>query len=58
MEDLEVNIVLTLEQQMMNKSLSNNYRNEGSRIFKYEVGISRVLTKLGKEFALSLNIFA
>jgi hypothetical protein len=58
MEDPEVNIVLTLELQMINKSLSDNYRNEGCRIHKSEVGISRVLAKLGEEFSQSSNVFA
>ncbi len=51
MEDPHVNIILILELQTTNKSLSDNYRNEGSRIHKSKVGISGVLVKLRKEFA-------
>jgi hypothetical protein len=34
---------------MMKKFLSDNYRNEGSRIHKSKVGILRVLVELRKE---------
>ncbi len=58
MKDLEVNTILILQLQMTKKSLSNNYKNEGSRIQKFEVNLLGVLVELTKVFAQSSNVFA
>ncbi len=51
MKDPEVNTILILELQMTKKSLNNNYKNEGSRIQKFEVNLLGVLVELTKVFA-------
>jgi hypothetical protein len=42
MEDLEIKTIMTLDLQMKNKLLSDNYISEKSRIQKYKVDISMV----------------
>jgi hypothetical protein len=58
MKDLEVNIIFILELHMTNKSMSNNYKNEGSRIQKSKVDLLGVLAKSIEIFAQSSIVFA
>jgi hypothetical protein len=50
MKDLEVNTILSLELQMTNKSMNNNYKSEGFGIQSFEVDLSWVLAELTEVF--------
>jgi hypothetical protein len=51
MEDPNVNTILILELHMTNKFMSNNYRNEGFGMQKFEDELLRVLAKSAEVFA-------
>jgi hypothetical protein len=58
MKDPEVNTILILELQITSKSMSNNYKSEGSGIHKFEVDLLGILAKLIEVFVSSSNVFA
>ncbi len=57
MKDLEVNIALISYLYMTNKSVSDNYSNEGFGMQKSENNLSGVLIKSTKIFAQSSKVF-
>jgi hypothetical protein len=50
MEDLTVNTILIFDLHMTNKSMSNNYGNEGFGMQRYEDDMSKVSIELVKIF--------
>jgi hypothetical protein len=58
MKNPKVNIILILELQMINKSMSNNYKSKGFRMQRSQDDLSRVLVELVEVFAQSSCVFA
>ncbi len=58
MEDLVVNTIFIFNQQMINKSVSNNYKSEGFGVQKFEDDLSKVSIELAENFTLSSKVFA
>jgi hypothetical protein len=56
MKDPMINIILIFDLQMINKSLSNNYKSEGFGMQRFEDDLSRVSIELTKIFAESSGV--
>ncbi len=58
MEDHAINIILTFDLEMTNKSMSNNCKSEGFGMQRFEDGLSWISTKLATVFTQSSSVFA
>jgi hypothetical protein len=58
MKDLAINIILILDLQMTNKSMNNNYKNEGFGIQRFEDDLLGESAESTKVFAQSSRVFA